>query len=118
MPRRLNAALLPPEVLCQLKDRLIASKFSNFQSHSDWLKSIGYDISKSALQRYSVKGLISFANRPASESEISSNDSSTEFISLHLQALCAVSGFSFIKNMPDAISAAEECLNWACKASR
>lgn len=43
---------LPPEVFEQLKASLKQSGYTDYQGHSDWLLSLGHNISKSSLHRF------------------------------------------------------------------
>lgn len=53
---RINAFhKLPPEVLEQLKASLKQSGYSDYQGHTEWLQSLGHDISKSSLHRLGMK---------------------------------------------------------------
>lgn len=46
---------LPKSVRHELNKRLIASAFSEFGSHTAWLKDQGYSISRSAVHRYGTR---------------------------------------------------------------
>ena len=52
MARRSKVGALPPDVQDDLNARLIERGFSGYEDLSAWLKSLGYDISKSALHRH------------------------------------------------------------------
>jgi len=52
MARRSKVDALPPAILDEFNARLIASGFSGYEGFAEWLKSMGYDISKSALHRH------------------------------------------------------------------
>jgi hypothetical protein len=54
MPKRSAVTQLPPEVQAELNGRLIANGFAGYVALSEWLEAQGYQISKSALQRYGV----------------------------------------------------------------
>lgn len=55
MPKTATLFSLPKEILKELHQRLKQSGYTQFIELSDWLKSLGYNISKSALHRYAVK---------------------------------------------------------------
>lgn len=55
MPRRSLITNLPKDVRLQLHQRLIDSNFSDYVEHSDWLLSLGYEISKSSINRYCLE---------------------------------------------------------------
>lgn len=50
--RKPSISRLPGEVRESLIARLRVSGFSDYDSHSDWLRTAGYDISKSAVHRF------------------------------------------------------------------
>jgi hypothetical protein len=52
MARRSKVDGLPPGVLDDLNGELIARGFSGYEELAAWLKTLGYDISKSALHRH------------------------------------------------------------------
>jgi hypothetical protein len=52
MPPRSKVFTLPPEVLAELDRRLIDSGFGGYRDLAGWLAEQGYQIQKSALQRY------------------------------------------------------------------
>jgi len=52
MPQRPAVTGLPEEVKKALDDRLVQGGFCGYQALSDWLDEQGYQISRSALQRY------------------------------------------------------------------
>lgn len=52
MARRSKVDALPTEILDEFNARLVASGFSGYEGFSEWLKSMGYNISKSALHRH------------------------------------------------------------------
>lgn len=52
MPPRPKVDLLPEEIRMELESRLIQSGFGNYRGLSDWLASVGYQISKSSLQEW------------------------------------------------------------------
>lgn len=52
MARRSKVDALPPAILDEFNSRLIASGFSGYEGFVEWLKSMGYNISKSALHRH------------------------------------------------------------------
>ena len=53
MPRRSSVVLkLPPETRLELDGRIIKDGFGGYQWHCAWLKAQGFDISRSAVQRY------------------------------------------------------------------
>jgi len=54
MPRKFSAKYLPDDVLSELNRRLIASDFSDFDAHVQWLHEQGFPISRSSLYRYGV----------------------------------------------------------------
>lgn len=54
MAQRQLVSTLPKDVLSQLHQRLIDSNFGDYSGHSDWLASLGFSISKSAIHRYSL----------------------------------------------------------------
>lgn len=47
--------LLPINIKRELNEKLYCNGFSEYQKLSDWLKSLDYDISKSAIHRYAQK---------------------------------------------------------------
>lgn len=47
--------LLPIDIKRKLNEKLYCNGFSEYQKLSDWLKSLDYDISKSAIHRYAQK---------------------------------------------------------------
>jgi hypothetical protein len=53
--RRSKVSALPQDVVDELNSRLINSGFRNYTDLSDWLKSLGYDISKSAVGRHGLE---------------------------------------------------------------
>lgn len=52
MPRPSKCDLLPEEVKTQLNQKLVEQAFSRYEDLSEWLDTIGYEISKSAIHRY------------------------------------------------------------------
>lgn len=52
MARRSKVSALPPEVLDDLNAQLIQRGFSGYEELAAWLKSLGYDISKTAIFRH------------------------------------------------------------------
>ena len=52
MARASKIMKLPPEVLEELNAMLISSGFNDYEGLSDWLKSKGFDISRSAVHRH------------------------------------------------------------------
>lgn len=46
---------LPQEVRMELMKRLINTGFSQYEAHSEWLNSLGYDVSKSTVHRFGQK---------------------------------------------------------------
>lgn len=55
MPSRQTIVSLPKDVLDELTIRLVDYSFSGYQELSDWLKSLGFEVSKSAIHRYGQK---------------------------------------------------------------
>lgn len=55
MSRRSSVEMLPDNVLKALERKIYSSRFSEYQKHSEWLKGLNYDISKSAVHRYGQK---------------------------------------------------------------
>lgn len=53
MSRRSTILSLPADILDELKRRLIDGSFSGFYELEFWLKSLGYEISKSSIHRFS-----------------------------------------------------------------
>lgn len=54
MAKRHAVSLLSKEVLLQLHQRIVDSNFGNYSEHSNWLKSLGFSISKSSIHRYGM----------------------------------------------------------------
>ncbi|MDO8931889.1 MAG: DUF3486 family protein [Rhodocyclaceae bacterium] len=54
MPTSVAVAALPPDILRELKIRLLESRFTNYGKHAEWLQSLGYSMSKSSLHRYAT----------------------------------------------------------------
>lgn len=52
MPPRSQVELLPEEVFEELKQRLIASSFSDYRGHAEWLQGRGFEIRKSAVHNF------------------------------------------------------------------
>lgn len=52
MAPRSKISFLPPDVLDDLNSQLIQRGFSGYEELSAWLKSLGFDISKSAIHRH------------------------------------------------------------------
>lgn len=52
MPKRPSVHNLPDEIKTELDRRLIKGGFSGYQALAAWLKSVGWEISKSSLHRY------------------------------------------------------------------
>lgn len=52
MAKRKAVEQLPEQVRSDLNQQLVARGFAGYEDLAAWLKSIGYDISKSALHRY------------------------------------------------------------------
>lgn len=52
MPPRSKVLQLPEDVRRELEQKLIAGGFADYVGLSDWLQAHGFEISKSALQRY------------------------------------------------------------------
>lgn len=52
MGRRSVFDTLPPELLEELRQRLIDSGFTEYQSHAGWLAEKGYPVSKSSVIRF------------------------------------------------------------------
>lgn len=52
MPRPSKCDLLPEEIKSQLNQKLVEQAFSHYEELSEWLETIGYEISKSAIHRY------------------------------------------------------------------
>lgn len=46
---------LPQPIRKELMDRLVQNGFSEYEKISEWLKELGYDISKSAIHRFGVQ---------------------------------------------------------------
>ena len=66
MAQRSTVELLPEEVRHALERRLAESGFSNYSELTDWLKSQGYEISRSAVHRFGQKVERRFASIKAS----------------------------------------------------
>jgi len=54
MARSFRVNGLPPGILVQLRQRLIASQFSQYAQHAAWLQEQGFSVSKSAIHRFAV----------------------------------------------------------------
>ena len=52
MPARPKAEQLPEAIRKELEQKLIASGFSDYRALADWLSVLGYEITKSSLQRW------------------------------------------------------------------
>lgn len=50
--RKSSIIRLPAEIRDGLVARLHARGFCDYEAHSEWLRSVGYDISKSAVHRF------------------------------------------------------------------
>ena len=66
MAPRSSVELLPEEVRHALERRLAESGFANYSELTDWLKSQGYEISRSAVHRFGQKVERRFASIKAS----------------------------------------------------
>lgn len=55
MPQRSTISLLPENVRREFDERLIRSGFSDYRGLAEWLGERGFEISKSAAQRYGSK---------------------------------------------------------------
>ena len=55
MPKIHRTEQLPGFILNELNSRLVESNFGKFVELSSWLKSNGFDISKSAIHRYAQR---------------------------------------------------------------
>ena len=66
MAQRSTVELLPEDVRHALERRLAESGFSNYSELTDWLKSQGYEISRSAVHRFGQKVERRFASIKAS----------------------------------------------------
>lgn len=55
MPQRSAVSQLPEDVRKALEQRLIKSGFAGYEDLSDWLADQGFEISRSAIQRYGQK---------------------------------------------------------------
>ena len=66
MAARSSVELLPEEVRHALERRLAESGFSNYSELTEWLKSQGYEISRSAVHRFGQKVERRFASIKAS----------------------------------------------------
>jgi len=53
--QRSSVELLPEEVRQELEKKLIQGGFAGYEGLAEWLKSIGYEISKSSAHRYGKK---------------------------------------------------------------
>lgn len=65
MARRSKVSGLPTEVLDDLNSQLVQRGFSGYEDLSDWLKALGFDISKSALHRHGSELEAEFAEAMA-----------------------------------------------------
>lgn len=65
MARRSKVSGLPTEVLDDLNTQLVQRGFCDYEALSDWLKSLGFDISKSALHRHGSELEAEFAEAMA-----------------------------------------------------
>lgn len=52
MGRFSSVEILPPEIRQALEERLRAKAYGDLNGHSDWLKTLGHEISKSSIHRY------------------------------------------------------------------
>lgn len=55
MPPRSSVSQLPAEIRAELERRLIQNGFSGYQDLEDWLRSLGFEISRSSLHRHGQK---------------------------------------------------------------
>ncbi|MEX3613104.1 MAG: phage protein Gp27 family protein [Burkholderia gladioli] len=55
MPSRGKIYDLPADILTEFHQEIEACRFSDYKYLSDWLKTRGYDISKSAVHNYATK---------------------------------------------------------------
>lgn len=54
MPSANGVLTLPVNIRAELENRLVKSGYGSFEIHSEWLKSIGYRVSKSTIGRYAL----------------------------------------------------------------
>lgn len=52
MARPSNIESLPAAIKSQLVSRLFDSGFTDYAGHADWINSLGFEISKSGIQRF------------------------------------------------------------------
>jgi hypothetical protein len=105
MPKVKSITKLPANIRVELEHRLIKSGFSTFQVHSDWLESIGYGISKSAIHRYSA---IHKGRMETQSSGATMSDYETASLKLQCLAICA--------DKEDRFDKAFELFEWATDA--
>lgn len=108
MPSRMKIDRLPSQVLRQLHDRLIESAYGDLEVHSLWLKESGYEISKSAVGRYSE--ILRQAETVESTDE--QQQRSADFRMRCLEVA------SVVENVTDPIAIANELYFWVTTGRR
>ena len=65
MGRNFAINSLPAGVVTELRGRLIASGFTRYEDHADWLKELGYPVSRSSIHRYGKSQALVMASEAA-----------------------------------------------------
>jgi len=107
MPTSAAVAALPPDILRELKIRLLESRFTNYDKHAEWLRSLGYVMSKSSLHRYATTLRDEVLLLGADPERVAIMD---------LRMRCLELSGRITNHDADAItSKADELLRWVCR---
>ncbi len=52
MGRTFSINTLPSDIISKLRQRLVESGFTRYEEHAEWLKGLGYPVSRSSIHRY------------------------------------------------------------------
>ena len=99
---------LPANVLAELQQRLVASGFSQFETHAEWLSGQGYKASRSAIHRYAM------ANSAAMLAN--ANNVPVGLVEAKLRCLEIASSFNTVGTAAAAVDEAKVLLKWVFSA--
>lgn len=104
MPRSTSINSLPAELQDQLRVRLLATGFAQFEEHSEWLRREGFSISKSAIHRYATAHATAIMAQQRT-------DSSLSLVESRIRCLEIASSLA-PSTTADLMRDAEELLKW------
>lgn len=112
MPPTSKILMLPDEVISELDDRLRASDFGDVVSHSEWLKSKGFDISKTTIGAYSKRNRQRIRASGKAWS-VTMGAAASKIADQRIECLKVAVSLEPSANLDRSRSLAETLLNWA-----